>query len=460
MDVYKTGMLWVSLNNVQKHTLSRLYSAYTYVHPNDDTQTFCTLVHLNDRIGVPAGCMDKAYSVLGKNINIIDNTCHNPVDSKILLTGLTLRDYQEQALKDTLDYFNEGGTSFNLAGSPGSGKSVMIAGILSALQTKTLIIAHLSMLTTQIADELRSATNADVRILDANNQELGDVNIATSQFISKRPELWYKIKKEIGLIVVDEAETIASETTLRILQRAHAKYRIAVTATFTRSVDGRTPALTDMIGSKVITLVNDKLLKPSIVLVSCNEEFKAPLNKNLYKRALIKFYKNNLSIDDKIVKIAKASIAKERQVLIACDLTEMQDRYASRLEREGIKCGIMNGTTPKKERDATLEKYNNGEIQALLGFGVLNAGLSIPRISTIIRVSTPSNVEKIEQLIGRSLRMYEGKDGAWFFDLVFQGFRSQLIKRRAMYYRKGDSDGWKLSSISWDKLEKQLSSQT
>jgi len=337
-----------------------------------------------------------------------------------------------------------------------SGKSVMLSAIIAKLGVKTLVIAHLSMLTTQLQKEVEQFTDADIRVLDANNLELGDVNIATSQFISKRPELWYKIKKHIGLIAVDESEAIGSETTLRILQRAHAKYRIAITATFTRSVDGRTPALIDMIGNKVITLVNDKLIKPTIISVQCDEYFSVPRNKNLYKRQLVKFFRDNTSITEKVIQITSASIKKGRQVLIATDLTEFQELYASKLSELGYVCGIMNGKTSKDSRNDILERYDKGKIDVLIGFGVLNAGLSIPRISTIIRVSTPGNTEKLEQLVGRGRRDFEGKEGMWFIDLMFSGFSFANDKRRRFYNKKKQEEDWTYSSTTWGKFKEIL----
>ena len=455
MRAIKTGMIWVDIKDLSPDIILSLTQAYTYQHPHEQDKTFCTLIFLSTRIGIPSGDMDKCLGIL-QITNVNDESLSQPVETPISLTGLTLRPYQETALTEVLDYFYNGNTSFNLAGEPGSGKSVMLSSIIAKLGVKTLVIAHLSMLTTQLKKEIEQFTDADVRILDKDNLELGDVNIATSQFISQRPELWYKIKKEIGLIAVDEAETIASETTLRILQRAHAKYRIAVTATFTRSVDGRTPALTDMIGHKVIALVNEDLLKPTVITVSCDEVFQAPKNKNFYKRALVSFFRRNYSITDKVVSIAKASIAKNRQVLIATDLNEFQLEYAEALQDIGITCGVMNGKTKKDDREEILEAFDKGEIMVLIGFGVLNAGLSIPKITTIVRVSSPGNLEKLEQLIGRGRRDFDGKEGMWFIDLMFRGFSYANDNRHIFYSNMKRKDGWEYARTNWDAFKQKL----
>ena len=457
MNIVKTGMLWIDSDDISMHDLQRLHESYTYQHPREPDQKFSTITYAKDRVGIPAGDLEKARHLLPDIEKVDDRTCSEPFKTPVKLTGLTLRDYQETALSEALDYIsNEGGTSFNLSGSPGSGKSVMLSAIIAELGVRTLIIAHLSMLTTQLQKEIEEFTDAKVTVLNSDNSELGDINIATSQFIAQHPEIWYQIKKHIGLIAVDEAESIGSETTLRILQRAHAKYRIAITATFTRSVDGRTPALRDMIGHKVITLQNNDLLKPTVIAVKCDEAFTPPKNKNLYKRALISFFKRNTSIDQKINIIVVASLKKKRQVLIATDLTDFQNRYAENLVALGYSVAVVNGSTSKKDRDKILEQYNKGKIDVLLGFGVLNAGLSIPRISTIIRVSTPGNLEKLEQLIGRGRREYDGKEGMWFIDLIFTGFRYASEKRIAFYNKQARKEGWKYALTSWEKFYEKL----
>lgn len=446
INVVKTGLYWVLKKDITNSQLNRLRNAYTYIHPKDIEQSFITYVETDNKIGLPTGDYDKLQFILG-NINIDDRTVLPSFTNSISASNLQLREGQTKALQEALDHFNTGGTTFNLRGSPGVGKSYMLAALLAKLKVKVLIIAHLSSLITQIKNEIETATGIGVTVLNAKNHNLGDINVATSQFIAQNADVWYQIKKGIGLIVIDEAESVASPSTLRIVQKAYARYRIFISATFSRSVDKRTEALTDVAGHKKITIEAQNLLSPTIIQVYCPEVFDPPINKNLYQRAKGRFFKQK-SIRNKVIDITLASLQKNRQVLIATDIVEMQEELKATLESQGIKCGIMNGTTSAKEREAILNLYNTGEIQVILGFNVLNAGLSIPRISTIIKVSIPSSVEKLEQLIGRGRRMFDGKSGFWFIDLVWSGFKDQC----GFYHSKVKQEGWKYNATSWDKF--------
>lgn len=207
----------------------------------------------------------------------------------------------------------------------------MLANILAKLGVKTLIIAHLSALTKQLANEMHDVLGVKPQILTKDATKLEDINVATSQLISKNPDLWYLIKKGIGCIVIDEAESLASTSTLRIVQRAHAKYHIYISATFSRSVDHRTEALKDFAGKAVFTLKNPALLKPQVIAVQCNETFQQPYNKNQYARAKGNFFQKS-SIHQKVLKVTQASLKKGRQVLIACDIQSVQVYLAEQLE--------------------------------------------------------------------------------------------------------------------------------
>jgi len=437
-----TGLCWIMKADLSTLKLIELRESYSYIHPFDDT-SFETYIELDDRIGLPYGNQTKLKTLL-PNLIIDDQRIAPKMNHTVNLTGLILMGYQEDALIEILEYFSSGGTTFNLAGKPGSGKSVLIAAILAEMGIKTLIIAHLSMLTTQLAGELSQFTDANASVLNAKNMELKDVNIATSQFISKRPELWKKLKHEIGCIIIDESETVGSLTTMRILQRAHAKYRIFVSATFTRSVDRRTQALKDVAGHKVVTLNRPDLIIPTIMMVRCEEWYPAFSGKNRFVKDKHSFFLQE-SIMDKVLLIARKSLNKDRYILIATDIVTMQERIQKEL---GF--GVLNGKTKKKDRDKILQDFNSGVLKGITGAAVLNAGLSIPRVSTIIRVSFTGSPEKNIQLVGRSLREFDGKEGSWFFDFVFVG---QNPNKRIRAYKE---NGYTVTHHSWEKLKEKL----
>lgn len=445
--VVKTGMLWLNKCDLSEGELLSIQLAYSYPHPKDPLDVFQTFVETNDRIGVPTGDEDKIRGIIG-NISIEDRTVAPSFDDMdVKSDNLVLRDYQESALEDILFYFKFSGTTLNLAGSPGSGKSYMLAALISQLKVKVLIIAHLTTLIEQIKNEIETATGLKVTVLNAKNKQIGDINVATSQFISRNSDVWYQIKQGIGLLVVDEAESAGSPSTLRIIQKAYAKYRIFISATYSRSVDRRTQALLDLAGHKKIVLQYDALIKPTVLQIECPEIFVSPINPNWYQRAKSQFFKQD-SIHNKVIQITRSSLSKNRQVLIAVDLIDVQERLSEMLQELGYTTAILNSETKQSDRMQMLKDFDAGKIQILIGFATLNAGISVPKISTIIKVSMPSSVEKLEQTIGRSRRTFPGKEGAWVIDLHFEGFKDQS----KFYKLKERSEMWVFKRLTWEKF--------
>jgi hypothetical protein len=325
IPVIKTGLFWMMKSNLTEVQLKRLRYSYSYPNPKDLTAPpFETFIELDDKFGVPTGDLQKLLSIV-PDVVIEDRTVVPKFSTTVNAKGLALRDYQEVAMQEITEYFNKGGTCMNLAGSCGSGKSFMLAALLAKMKVKVLIIAHLSSLIEQLKNEIESATGMTVTVLNAKNKTIGDINVATSQFISKNEDVWYQIKHGVGMIVVDEAETVGSLSTLRILQRSYARYRVLIRATFSRSVDKRTSALLDIASQKRVVLEATGMLNPTVIQVQCPERFSNPPNKNLYQRAKGVFFSNE-NIDDKVILVTESSLQKDRQELIAVDIIEVQNR--------------------------------------------------------------------------------------------------------------------------------------
>lgn len=451
ITVVKTGMYWINKLDLTYNQLLDIQLAYAYPHPQDPLDIFQTYVETDDRVGVPNGDYEKLAGIIG--CFQVDDRSVDPIfdNQNIDSSKLVLRDYQEDALDDIMTYFKFSGQTLNLAGNPGSGKTFMLAALLAKMKVKVLIIAHLTSLIEQITDEIETATGMKVTVLNAKNKQIGDINVATSQFISRNSDVWYQIKKGIGMLVIDEAESAGSESTLRIVQKCYAKYRIFISATYRRSVDRRTSALLDLAGHKKVVLEYKDLIKPTVLQIECPETFSPPINKMMYQREKSKFFRNT-AIHDKVIDIVESSLSKNRQVLIAIDLIDIQNILADKIEALGHKAAIINSETKQADRSAILKQFDSGDIKVILGFATLNAGLSVPKISTIIKVSIPSNVEKLEQTIGRARRSFPGKEGAWVIDLHFSGFKDQS----SFYKGKVKTEGWVYKNLNWYKFEDHL----
>lgn len=103
-------------------------------------------------------------------------------------------------------------------------------------------------------------------------------------------------------------------------------------------------------------------------------------------------------------------------VLVFTRFTEEAVRLNAKLQSKGIQAAIVTGETPKKEREAILEKFKNGIIKVVSNVGVLTTGFDYPALDTVILARPTKSLSLYYQMVGRAIRPCQGKDG-WIIDL-------------------------------------------
>lgn len=119
-----TGLLWIQLEDLTTEHIEVLKASYRYSHPYEENSHFETFFEHKGKIGIPSGDIGKALMLLPKGIQIEDQRVSDCFSNPVVFTGPPLRDYQEDALKEILEYLKGGGTTFNLAGCPRRGQEL------------------------------------------------------------------------------------------------------------------------------------------------------------------------------------------------------------------------------------------------------------------------------------------------------------------------------------------------
>ena len=77
---------------------------------------------------------------------------------------------------------------------------------------------------------------------------------------------------------------------------------------------------------------------------------------------------------------------------------------------------MITGKTPERERQVILEKARRGEIKYLINVQVLTVGIDVPGYDTLLFLRPTESLVLAVQMIGRSLRLYSGKESALILD--------------------------------------------
>lgn len=150
------------------------------------------------------------------------------------------------------------------------------------------------------------------------------------------------------------------------------------------------------------------------------------------------FYNYTLVIIQRARRPLNGSV--RRGILVFVKFVEDAERMAEDLA--GC-CEVVTGTTPKKQREAVLERFKTGETEVVVNVGVLTTGFDHPALDTIILARPTMSLALYYQMVGRAIRPYPGKDG-WVIDLC--GSVTKFGKVEDLTLRKDERGGWIVTS--------------
>lgn len=162
-------------------------------------------------------------------------------------------------------------------------------------------------------------------------------------------------------------------------------------------------------------------------------------DKSLFKEfKRVGFYEYTLDIVKRVMRPKNGST--RHGILVFCRFVEDAERLAEDLM--GF-CEVVSGTTPKKEREAILERFKNGETEVVANVGVLTTGFDHPALDTIILARPTMSLALYYQMVGRAIRPYPDKDG-WVVDLC--GSVAKFGKVEDLWLDHDERGSWIITS--------------
>jgi superfamily II DNA or RNA helicase len=417
--------------------VSEITQDLTFTNPFEPDKDFKAYFTSSTEIIIP-----RAYPLDGDYVvDVVDSQC-----TFKLASGYTLRDYQEKAVGEIIDYFNSSSLhgELLLSANTGSGKTFAMAGLLSKLMGRTIILSHLSMLSTQMFKEMsKNLKGANIKILDSNDtdKELPDIAICSFQLLDSNRELLLKLKDYYSIVIVDEAENCFTRSRLKTLFTLKPKFQIYLTATPTRELMRQTQGLNYLFGNKVIEMSapeEHKIHSKHLFIDYRPMQWNSPQNSNLYKTSLGKFLLRSVILKD-IAKACKElkDIGVNGTFWIVADLNVVQDKLYELIEAQGLTVRVIRGTTSSKKRDVILQEIHDKIVDVIIGSAPLSAGLSIPELSIGFRLlPNSSSDELLEQQKGRLNRHIHWKDQQhplWVDFLISGNLEYGAKKRWGLY---------------------------
>lgn len=362
----------------------------------------------------------------------------------------SLRDYQQRAI----DRFVGQGSGVVVLPC-GAGKTVVGAGVMSAVDQYTLILVTTHQAARQWQRELvakTTLTDDEVGFYQGSADDIKPVTIATYSMITAKRggefrHLGVVSETAWGLVVYDEVHLLPAPV-FHLTATLQATRRLGLTATLVRE-DGREGDVFSLIGPKRFDAAWKDLEKGGYLApAECIElRVDMPLDDRLHYATLDDRsryrYAATHQVKDNVVSQLVASHPGEQILVMGV--------YLDQLERVAGVLGapLMSGDTPDSVREQLLEDFRNGKLSTLVVSKVANFSIDLPEASVAIQMAgTFGSRQEEAQRLGRIVRPKADGRPATFYSVVtrdtadqdFAANRQRFLTEQGYRYRVGQAD--------------------
>ena len=321
---------------------------------------------------------------------------------------IELRDYQLECIEAIV---KAGAGSHLVVMATGLGKTVTFANI--PRHGRVLLLSHRDELVRQPERYYGCSFGIEKAAERSKGEE---VVSATVQTLASERRLSAFKPGDFDMVITDEAHHAVAETYRRIVDYLRPRVHLGFTATPNRA-DGKglAEAFDDIVFERDLRWgIEHGYLSD----IDCRRVVVGWKTKGVKKQAgdfaLRELDERvNTAVTNRQVAQAYKDFAIG-QTLIFATSVEHAHKIAALIP--GAK--VVDGKTPPKERRRLIRAFTDREFPVLVNFGVFTEGTDLPLIETVLLARPTTNQALYAQMVGRGLRLSEGKKALRLIDCV------------------------------------------
>ncbi len=344
---------------------------------------------------------------------------------------MELRPYQSEAKEAVFSEWAKGNRKTLLVLPTGCGKTIVFAKIAEkcvSLGDRVLILAHLDELLKQASDKIKKSTGLGCSVEKAEESCLGSffrITVGSVQSLQREKRLAQFNDEYFDTIIVDEAHHCISDGYQKVLQYFDKAKVLGVTAT---------PDRGDM---KDLGTYFDSLAYEYTLLRAIKEKYLAPIKALTIPLELdltgvsqqagdFKASEIGTALDPYLYQIADEMVKNcaDRKTVVFLPLIKTSQKFCRILNEKGFNAAEVNGSS--KDRAEILEAFDKGKFNVLCNSMLLTEGWDCPSVDCVI-VLRPTKVRSLySQMVGRGVRLCEGKDNLLLLDFLWHTSKHEL----------------------------------
>jgi len=355
----------------------------------------------------------------------------------------TLRPYQQQAVDATLRHFRQSDESAVIVLPTGAGKSLVIAELARLARRRILVLTHVKELVEQNHAKYQSyglaggIFSAGLKRKESRHQ----VTFASVQSVSANLD---RFRDEYSLVIIDECHRVSGEETsqyqriiellrqqndsLKVLGLTATPYRLAMGWIYRYHYRGFIRGSGDeqakpfqhciyelplsyMINRGYLTrpeLVNAAVAQYDFTALA-QDRFGEYAEKDV-NQLLSKHKRVTRAIIEQVMELA----ADRKGVMIFAATVDHAREITGYLPEN--ETALVTGATDLKDRDLLIQRFKQRQLKYLVNVSVLTTGFDAPHVDFIAILRPTQSVSLYQQIVGRGLRLDEGKQDCLVID--------------------------------------------
>ena len=361
------------------------------------------------------------------------------------MTSIVLRNYQKQAVSATLNHFRQSHESAIIVLPTGAGKSLVIAELARLARGKLLVLTHVQELVEQNHAKYE-ALGLKAGIYSAGlgqRHTSAQVTFASIQSIANHLTAF---EHSFSLVIIDECHRVNSQEDSQyqqvihtLTQRNPSMMLLGLTATPYRLGQGwiyrydyrgfvretEHPVFKHCIYELPLSqLIREGYLTSPICinaalhhydfssLLGADDQHKTEALSHLLR----KYPRVTRAITEEVIELSKT---RRGVMLFAASVEHAKEIYGYLPEQQSA---IITGTTDSKTRRMLIDAFKQLELKYLVNVSVLTTGFDAPHVDLIAILRPTESVSLYQQIAGRGLRLYPGKQDCLIIDYAGNGF--------------------------------------
>lgn len=253
--------------------------------------------------------------------------------------------------------------------------------------------------------------------------------------------------KTVTVMIVDEAHHTSSDSWYNsLLTCTNAQYRIALTG----SIDKRNKVLWQrmqgLFRGITVKTTNQEMIargisaKPTVTIIPIMSPSSLQSEEN-YMKVYDEGIAKNLYRNMVIAKLTKREYDQGKGILIIVNRVEHGEALSELLKAENIVFEFLHGTVDDGSRKRQLSDMRSGKLKVLIATSLIDEGVDIAGINTLILGAGGKSMRQVLQRVGRVLRKKQtGENVATvydFMDLFNKHTHKHSKERRKIYLEEG-----------------------